>query len=475
MDYLPMFAKLEGRPVLLVGGGEVALRKARLLLAAGARLTLVSPTIDAAFNEFHGRFTHLAERFTPDHLVGHILVVAATDDLEANALVYQSANQCGLFVNVVDDPVRSSFIFPSIIDRSPVMVAVSSGGKAPVLVRLLRERLESLLPRHLGGLAELSGRVRGKAKQVLVSLSDRRRFWERAFASNTLGSLVEKQDWQGAEHWLNEGLDKAQTEVGEVVLVGAGPGDPGLLTLKALQQIQQAEVVLYDQLVSPEILGLVRRDATLVSVGKKAGAHSVPQDETNRLLVEYARAGNRVVRLKGGDPFMFGRGGEELEVLAAEGIPFSVVPGITAAAGATAYAGIPLTHRDYAQSAVFITGHCQSDGKEPDWQQLAATDQTLVIYMGLMRSEHIQQQLVSHGRSSSTPLAIIERGTQASQRVLTGTLNELATLAAQAQSPSLIVIGEVVSLRERLAWFGEQGSALSDEFVSTDLKLVSLA
>ncbi|MGY3945143.1 siroheme synthase CysG [Aeromonas tecta] len=475
MDYLPMFAKLEGRSVLLVGGGEVALRKARLLLAAGARLTLISPELEAGFHEFSGRFTHLAERFTPAHLTGQILVVAATDDLEVNALVYQSANRLGLFVNVVDDPVRSSFIFPSIIDRSPIMVAVSSGGKAPVLVRLLRERLESLLPRHLGGLAELSGRIRGRAKQVLASISDRRRFWERAFASNTLGSLVEKQDWQGAEHWLNEDLDKAQSEVGEVVLVGAGPGDPGLLTLKALQQIQQAEVVLYDQLVSPEILDLVRRDATLVSVGKKAGAHSVPQEETNRLLVEYAKAGNRVVRLKGGDPFMFGRGGEELEVLAAEGIPFSVVPGITAAAGATAYAGIPLTHRDYAQSAVFITGHCQGDGKEPDWQQLAVTRQTLVIYMGLMRSEHIQQQLVSHGRSRATPIAIIERGTQPCQRVLTGTLNELATLASQVESPSLIVIGEVVSLREQLAWFGEHGSALTADVGKTDLKLVSLA
>ncbi len=300
MDYLPMFAKLDGRPVLLVGGGEVALRKARLLLAAGARLTLVSPELEPDFHEFAGRFTHLAERFTPAHLAGQILVVAATDDLEVNALVYQSANQLGLFVNVVDDPKRSSFIFPSIIDRSPIMVAVSSGGKAPVLVRLLRERLESLLPRHLGGLAELSGRVRDRAKRVLSSISDRRRFWERAFASNTLAGLIEKADWQGAEQWLNEGLDKAQTEVGEVVLVGAGPGDPGLLTLKALQQIQQAEVVLYDQLVSAEILDLVRRDATLVSVGKKAGAHSVPQEETNRLLVEYARAGNRVVRLKGG-------------------------------------------------------------------------------------------------------------------------------------------------------------------------------
>ncbi|WP_043764176.1 siroheme synthase CysG [Aeromonas taiwanensis] len=474
MDYLPMFARLEGRPVLLVGGGEVALRKARLLLAAGARLTLVSPELDPGFHEFAGRFTHLAERFEPAHLAGQILVVAATDDLEVNGLVYQSATERGLFVNLVDDPERSSFIFPSIIDRSPIVVAVSSGGKAPVLVRLLRERLESLLPRHLGGLAELSGRVRSRAKQVLASLSDRRRFWERAFASNTLAGLIEKEDWQGAEQWLNEGLDKARTEVGEVVLVGAGPGDPGLLTLKALQQIQQAEVVLYDQLVSAEILDLVRRDATLVSVGKKAGAHSVPQEETNRLLVEYARAGNRVVRLKGGDPFMFGRGGEELEVLAEEGIPFSVVPGITAAAGATAYAGIPLTHRDHAQSAVFITGHCQKEGKEPDWQQLATTNQTLVIYMGLMRSEHIQQQLVSHGRGQSTPIAIIERGTTARQRVLTGTLAELAELAAQAVSPSLIVIGEVVSLRKQLAWFGEAAQGREADS-GHELKLVSLA
>ncbi|MER0508536.1 siroheme synthase CysG [Aeromonas veronii] len=478
MDYLPMFAKLEGRPVLLVGGGEVALRKARLLLAAGARLTLVSPELEPEFAEFTGRFTHLAERFTPAHLAGQILVVAATDNLEVNALVYQSANQLGLFVNVVDDPKCSSFIFPSIIDRSPLMVAVSSGGKAPVLVRLLRERLESLLPRHLGGLTELSGRVRDKAKRVLSSISDRRRFWERAFASNTLASLIEKEDWQGAEQWLSDGLDQAKSEVGEVVLVGAGPGDPGLLTLKALQQIQQAEVVLYDQLVSPEILDLVRRDATLVSVGKKAGAHSVPQEETNRLLVEYAKAGNRVVRLKGGDPFMFGRGGEELEVLADEGIPFSVVPGITAAAGATAYAGIPLTHRDYAQSAVFITGHCQKEGKEPDWQQLAATSQTLVIYMGLMRSEHIQQQLVDHGRSQATPIAIIERGTTSRQRVLTGTLADLAELAKQAVSPSLIVIGEVVALRERLAWFGEQGGEqqhANPDLDGCDLKLVQLA
>ncbi|MEB6607071.1 MULTISPECIES: siroheme synthase CysG [Aeromonas] len=474
MDYLPMFARLEGRPVLLVGGGEVALRKARLLLAAGARLTLVSPAIDPDFHEFAGRFTHLATCFDPAHLAGQILVVAATDDLEVNALVYQSATERGLFVNLVDDPERSSFIFPSIIDRSPIVVAVSSGGKAPVLVRLLRERLESLLPRHLGGLAELSGRVRSRAKRVLASLSDRRRFWERAFASNTLAGLIEKADWQGAEQWLNEGLDKAQTEVGEVVLVGAGPGDPGLLTLKALQQIQQAEVVLYDQLVSPEILDLVRRDATLVSVGKKAGAHSVPQEETNRLLVTFAKAGNRVVRLKGGDPFMFGRGGEELEVLAEEGIPFSVVPGITAAAGATAYAGIPLTHRDHAQSAVFITGHCQKEGKEPDWQQLAATNQTLVIYMGLMRSEHIQQQLVSHGRSAATPIAIIERGTTARQRVLTGTLADLAELAEQAVSPSLIVIGEVVALRKRLAWFGEAAQGREADS-GHELKLVSLA
>ncbi|ENY72617.1 Sirohydrochlorin ferrochelatase [Aeromonas diversa CDC 2478-85] len=295
-----MFAKLEGRAVLLVGGGEVALRKARLLLAAGSRLTLVAPALDAGFAEFAGRFTHLAEAFRPDHLDGQLLAVAATDNLAVNALVYQSANQRGLFVNVVDDPKRSSFIFPSIIDRSPVMVAVSSGGKAPVLVRLLRERLESLLPAHLGGLAELSGRIRERAKRALTTLVARRRFWERAYASNTLGGLIEKGEWDQAEAWLDDELTQSGRAAGEVVLVGAGPGDAGLLTLKGLQQIQQAEVVLYDQLVSPEILNLVRRDATLVSVGKKAGAHSVPQEETNRLLVEYAKAGHRVVRLNGG-------------------------------------------------------------------------------------------------------------------------------------------------------------------------------
>ena len=455
MDYLPMFARLEGRPVLLVGGGEVALRKARLLLAAGARITLVSPALEPEFHEFAGRFTHVAARFDPAHLAGQILVVAATDDLEVNALVYQSATERGLFVNLVDDPERSSFIFPSIIDRSPIVVAVSSGGKAPVLVRLLRERLESLLPRHLGGLAELSGRVRRRAKQVLASLSDRRRFWERAFASNTLAGLIEKADWQGAEQWLNEGLDKAQTEVGEVVLVGAGPGDPGLLTLKALQQIQQAEVVLYDQLVSPEILDLVRRDATLVSVGKKAGAHSVPQEETNRLLVEYARAGNRVVRLKGGDPFMFGRGGEELEVLAGEGIPFSVVPGITAAAGATAYAGIPLTHRDYAQTALFITGHCRPDGDGLQWQTLARGKQTLVIYMGTVKAGEIAAQLMAHGRAADTPVAVVSNGTLAKQSVQTGRLADLAAMAECAPRPALMIIGEVVALRDELRWFGE--------------------
>ncbi|MEW7864534.1 siroheme synthase CysG [Aeromonas diversa] len=456
MDYLPMFAKLEGRAVLLVGGGEVALRKARLLLAAGSRLTLVAPALDAGFAEFAGRFTHLAEAFRPDHLDGQLLAVAATDNLAVNALVYQSANQRGLFVNVVDDPKRSSFIFPSIIDRSPVMVAVSSGGKAPVLVRLLRERLESLLPAHLGGLAELSGRIRERAKRALTTLVARRRFWERAYASNTLGGLIEKGEWDQAEAWLDDELTQSGRAAGEVVLVGAGPGDAGLLTLKGLQQIQQAEVVLYDQLVSPEILNLVRRDATLVSVGKKAGAHSVPQEETNRLLVEYAKAGHRVVRLKGGDPFMFGRGGEELQVLAEAGIPFSVVPGITAAAGATAYAGIPLTHRDFAQSATFITGHCQAEGSQPDWPALAAGNQTLVIYMGLMKSEHIAQQLMAHGRAADTPIAIIERGTTARQRTLVGRLDELATLAAGAQSPSLIVVGQVVQLHEQLAWFGER-------------------
>jgi uroporphyrin-III C-methyltransferase/precorrin-2 dehydrogenase/sirohydrochlorin ferrochelatase len=455
MDYLPLFARLKNRTVLLVGGGDIALRKARLLLDAGAVLTVIAPSLHEELTELLSeQHTYIPSRFNPAHLNNQMLVIAATDDEEVNAEVAAAADAANIWVNVVDDPDRSSFIFPSIIDRSPIMVAVSSGGKAPVLVRMLRERLEALLPKHLGALGNLSGEWRSRIKQKLGDITSRRRFWEKAFASPQLATLLETEQQPAAEQWMEQQLNAESYAGGEIVLVGAGPGDAGLLTLKGLQQIQQAEVVLYDQLVSKEVLNLVRRDAERISVGKKAGHHSVPQHEINELLLTHARAGKSVVRLKGGDPSMFGRGAEELEAARAEGIPFTVVPGVTAAAGATAYAGIPLTHRNFAQSAVFITGHCKQDGEEPDWASLAASNQTLVIYMGLIGSPTITQRLIAHGRRPETPVALIERGTTPEQRVLRGTLQELPELAKDARSPSLIVIGEVAALADTLSWFG---------------------
>ncbi|WP_133406763.1 siroheme synthase CysG [Parashewanella tropica] len=456
MDYLPIFADLKRRPCLVVGGGEVAWRKTRMLLKAGADVRLVAPEINSDFKQAlqSDEITLLAQEFSPAHLDGIFLAIAATDSKTVNALVYQSANQRQVLVNVVDDTKRCSFIVPSIVDRSPIIVAISSSGRAPVLARLIREKLEAILPQHLGKMAEIAGRFRTKLTKVVNTLTARRYFWEQAFNGRFSEFVAAGRD-KDAEQEL-QALSRKVEPKGQVALIGAGPGDAGLLTLRALQLMQQADVVLHDYLVSDEVMELVRRDAELVSVGKKAGFHSVPQEETNRLLVHYAQQGKRVVRLKGGDPFVFGRGGEELEVLFEAGISFQVVPGITAAAGATAYAGIPLTHRDYAQSTMFITGHLKPDGDQVDWSTLARGKQTLVIYMGLMKACHIENQLISHGRSIETPVAIIERGTQKHQKVLKGQLSELTDLAEHAASPSLIVVGEVVNLSEKLHWFGKQ-------------------
>lgn len=456
MEYLPIFADLQQRPCVVVGGGTVAWRKTQMLLKAGADVRVIAPKLNAEFQAAlaANQVSHLAETFEPHHLDGIFLAIAATERKAVNALVYQSANQRQVLVNVVDDTQRCSFIVPSIIDRSPIVVAISSSGKAPVLARMLREKIETLLPQHLGKMATIAGNFRDRLKQMVPDFSARRFFWEQAF-NGRFAQLVEAGQPQAAEQELTR-LSQTLKPQGEVSLIGAGPGDAGLLTLRALQLMQQADVVLYDYLVSDEVLELVRRDAELVCVGKRAGYHSVPQAETNRLIVDYAQQGKRVVRLKGGDPFMFGRGGEELEVLFDAGIPFQVVPGITAAAGATAYAGIPLTHRDYAQTAMFITGHTKPESDPLDWQVLARGKQTLVIYMGPMKSSYIQQQLLAHGRQSDTPIAIIERGTHQSQQVYQGQLSQLATLAQQAASPSLIVIGEVVNLSQKLRWFGNQ-------------------
>ncbi|MFQ2314776.1 siroheme synthase CysG [Aeromonas dhakensis] len=460
MDYLPIFCRLDNKPVLLVGGGEVAERKARLLLDAGAQLTVVAPELDPELAELaaNGSIEWLDAEFAPAHLTGKWLVVAATDRREVNALVYQSANQARIFANVVDDPKRSSFIMPSIIDRSPLMVAISSGGKAPVLARLLREKLEAMLPQHLGAVAAFAGSLRDRVKTRFASMGERRRFWERLLGADRLGQALARGDHASA-HQLADTLFAEESKAhGEVVLVGAGPGDPGLLTLHALRQMQQADVVVYDRLVSDEVMALVRRDAKRIFVGKQAGNHCVPQEGINQLLLEEAKKGQRVVRLKGGDPFIFGRGGEELETLVGSGIGFQVVPGITAASGCAAYAGIPLTHRDHAQSVRFVTAHGKGGAQDLDWPLLAKDKQTLVFYMGLSSCATIREQLLTHGKAGDTPVALIERGTQPSQRVIRGTLDQLPELALGVESPALIMVGSVVTLADSLAWFG-QGAA----------------
>ncbi|EOL8987228.1 siroheme synthase CysG [Cronobacter dublinensis] len=457
MDHLPIFCQLRNRACLLVGGGDVAERKARLLLEAGATLTVNALAFAPQFEAWaeQGMLTLAPGAFDARLLDECWLVIAATDDDEVNNAVSDAAEARRIFCNVVDAPKQASFIMPSIIDRSPLMVAVSSGGTSPVLARLLREKLEALLPQHLGKVAGYAGQLRRRVKQTFSSMSERRRFWEKFFVNDRLAQSLANDDEQAVTRITDTLLNEPLDDRGEVVLVGAGPGDPGLLTIKGLQQIQQADIVVYDRLVSDDIMNLVRRDADRVFVGKRAGFHCVPQEEINQILLREAQRGKRVVRLKGGDPFIFGRGGEELETLCEAGIPFSVVPGITAASGCSAYAGLPLTHRDYAQSMRLITGHLKNGG-EFDWHNLAAEKQTLVFYMGLNQAAAIQEKLIEHGMDPAMPVALVENGTSVKQRVVTGELTGLGALAQQVESPSLIIVGRVVALRDKLNWFSSK-------------------
>jgi len=365
VDHLPIFCQLRGRDCLLVGGGDVAERKARLLLDAGARVTVNALGFSPQFHVWADSqmLTLVQAPFTPALLDTCWLAIAATDDEDVNQQVSDAAEARRIFCNVVDAPQQASFIMPSIIDRSPLMVAVSSGGTSPVLARLLREKLESILPLHLGQLAHYAGQLRSRVKKQFATVGERRRFWEKLFINDRLAQSLANEDRQAVADTTEQLLTEPLDHRGEVVLVGAGPGDAGLLTLKGLQQIQQADVVVYDRLVSDDIMNLVRRDADRIFVGKRAGYHCVPQEEINQILLREAQNGRRVVRLKGGDPFIFGRGGEELETLCNAGIPFSVVPGITAASGCSAYSGIPLTHRDFAQGVRLITGHLKTGGE----------------------------------------------------------------------------------------------------------------
>ena len=453
MDFLPLFCQLHDKPCLLVGGGDIAERKAHLLLASGACLRICAREFSPQFQlwQQEGKATLISAPFNPEMLDDCWLAIAATDDEALNQQVSQSATARRIFCNVVDAPQSASCIMPSIIDRSPLMIAVSSGGNAPVMARMLREKLEALLPLHLGRLAAWGGAQRQRVKQQF-SQGQRRRFWEKLFNHQRLAQSLANGDQRQVEQLSERLFNEPLEQRGEVVLVGAGPGDAGLLTLKGLQQIQQADVLVYDRLVSDDVLALVRRDAERIFVGKRAGHHCVTQHEINAILLQQAQSGKRVVRLKGGDPFIFGRGAEELEALQGADIPFSVVPGITAASGCSAYSGIPLTHRDYAQSLRLVTGHLQQHG-ELEWQHLAAERQTLVFYMGLNQAAEIRQQLIQHGMSPQMPVALVENGTSTRQRVVTGSLEQLAELALTVESPALIIVGDVVALREQLNWF----------------------
>lgn len=469
MEYLPLFVDLQSRKVVLVGGGEVATRKAELLLRAQANLVIIAPKLCPVLFNLHqqGQIVWIEDHYQTRYLEKAYLIIAATDDPALNEKVFHDAQAQQTFVNVVDDKPLCSFIVPSIIDRNPIIVAISSGGTAPVLARLLREKLEAMLPNSLGKMAEIAGNWRERVKNSITNMRERKRFWERSF-NGRFASFVEKGQFVEAEQQLEQQLSEKDNH-GELILVGAGPGDAGLLTLKGLQVLQNADVVLYDNLVSDEVLDLVRRDADKICVGKRANNHSVTQDETNALIVKLALQGKKVVRLKGGDPFVFGRGGEELQVAAKAGIPFQVVPGITAAIGATAYAGIPLTHREYSQSVTFITGHCKNEGSELDWAALAKGQQTLAIYMGTVKAAKISERLIYFGRSPETPVAVIGCGTRQEQQVVCGTLCELERLAQAAPTPALLVIGEVTALHQELAWFGQQ--TVEDRWRSAVLEL----
>lgn len=453
MDHLPIFCQLRDRDCLIVGGGDVAERKARLLLEAGARLTVNALTFIPQFTVWanEGMLTLVEGPFDETLLDSCWLAIAATDDDTVNQRVSDAAESRRIFCNVVDAPKAASFIMPSIIDRSPLMVAVSSGGTSPVLARLLREKLESLLPQHLGQVARYAGQLRARVKKQFATMGERRRFWEKFFVNDRLAQSLANADEKAVnattERLFSEPLDHR----GEVVLVGAGPGDAGLLTLKGLQQIQQADIVVYDRLVSDDIMNPVRRDADRVFVGKRAGYHCVPQEEINQILLREAQKGKRVVRLKGGDPFIFGRGGEELETLCHAGIPFSVVPGITAASGCSAYSGIPLTHRDYAQSVRLVTGHLKpaASWTGKTWRQ---KNRRWCSTWGLIR-QRLSRKLIAFGMQADMPVALVENGTSVKQRVVHGVLTQLGELAQQVESPALIIVGRVVGLRDKLNWF----------------------
>lgn len=459
MDIFPISLKLQQQPCLIVGGGRIAYRKAVLLVKAGAIVHVIAPDIEVALLDLveQSQGQYVQSLFNTEiSLRSYRLVIAATNDKAVNQQVFESCEAENVLVNSVDDPPHCRFMVPAIVDRSPLIISIATNGASPVLSRQIRTQLESSIPHGMGKLVGFSGKWRNAVKAKIMNPDERRIFWEDLYAS-PLKEQVFNDNLAEADRLIEQALQEWKTPKGEVYLVGAGPGDPELLTLKALRLMQQADVVIYDRLVSQPILDLCRRDADKIYVGKARSNHAVPQEGINALLVKYAQQGKRVCRLKGGDPFIFGRGGEEIQELFAAGVSFQVVPGITAASGCSAYAGIPLTHRDYAQSVRFLTGHLKEGSPELPWAELVYQNQTLVLYMGLVGLEKICQRLIEHGQRPDMPVALISKGTTPEQKVVVGTLADIASkvLEHHIQAPTLTIIGDVVSLREQLKWQAE--------------------
>jgi uroporphyrin-III C-methyltransferase/precorrin-2 dehydrogenase/sirohydrochlorin ferrochelatase len=467
MDYLPVFMNMRDRDAVIVGGGVVASRKAALIAGSGARITVVSPDLADSMRSAidNGGYCWIDREFVPADLDAACLVVAATDDPDTNRQVHAAATERRIPVNVVDTPALCTFILPAIVDRSPAVIAVSTGGRSPVLARFVKSLLERTLPVRLGKLAEICGELRSGVAARLTDPLARRRYWERLLEGD-FPDLVCAGKEEGARQLARANLEstfRATETSGMVYLIGAGPGDPELLTLKAQRLLQRADVVLYDRLVPVGILAMCRREAELVYVGKQNGDHPVPQEQIGKLLVRYAERGMRVARLKGGDPFVFGRGGEELETLATAGIDFQVVPGISSANGAASYAGIPLTHRDHAQSVSFWTGHTRDGRLDLDWQSMSRSRQTLVFFMSTANLAEISQRLIAGGMAATMPAAVIQAATTPRQTVMRTSLRKLADAGGRLDRslPTLIVVGTVVNLRRNLDWFhGDAGDAV---------------
>ncbi|QCU90231.1 siroheme synthase CysG [Thiomicrorhabdus sediminis] len=470
MDYLPIFMNIKDQPCLIVGGGVVAARKADLFIQSGARVSVIAPELKAEMQRFlaQGKIDWVRAEFSAAIVQQNFvqalpkLVISATDEQAVNLAAYEFCQKHDIPVNVADQTEYCDFILPAIVDRSPMTIAISTGGRSPVLARVMKARLEAMIPHGFAKLTDLVGQYRDKVKDAIQSLDGRKAFWEKLLDSVFIDKAVHGKA-QEAQAMLEKQLENAgqfeQMPDGEVYIIGAGPGDPELMTFKAQRLLQQADVVLYDRLVSDEIVDLARREAERVYVGKKSKHHALPQEEICQLLVDYAKQGKKVARLKGGDPYIFGRGGEEVEVLASAGIDYQVVPGITAAAGCAAYADFPLTHREFSQSVALVTGHQQEGAAAIDYARLASSGDTMVFYMGIKNAPKIQAGLIAHGMTADTPAAIIEKGTRIDQKVTVTSLGKLTETINQnrIKPPALLVVGEVIKVRERILSAKQQG------------------